>query len=222
MRFLCRFCLLVMLSGCASAIEATDSANLDVHVENLAEPIEVDGASFRIRRATGPDTFALVERVRQRWNAEGSAPRVLQSGGWHLISRWSGDSSEVLQWRTTDGNGEAVHSRFRPIAGRRRARPAPFTLPANCAWGRSIAGHAGDSNYFQLTGYCKGSPETGRTALLAMLREADWQVKAGDASMLKVTRDEREATLVVARGNDAAGYGLIWIDVREAKQSGLP
>lgn len=208
--------VLMWLPGGASAFETADIAGLDVHVEALPDPVVVDGASFLIRRATGPSTSELVERVRLRWVAQGSATRAFQSGPWRVISRWSGDTSEVLQFRTVEGIPEAVHSTYRPDTGKARVRSAPFSLPANCAWGRSISGRTSGSAYEQLSAYCRGSPETGRKSMLALLREAGWQVQGTGMSAFHVTRTDHEALLVIARTTGGGGYGLIWMDVLES------
>jgi len=209
------FWLLVLLPGPVKAFEVSDLAGLDLQVDSVSEPVQVDGAVFRIRRATGASVADLVERIRQRWRAQGSPARESQAGGWHLLARWRGQTSEVLQWRVADDGPEAVLSTYLPGSTAVRSTRPPFVLPGNCAWGRTVSGDAGNTEFEQHSAYCTGSSRRGWAGILVQLGRSGWRVNAATAESVHASRRGHQAVLTLAAPAGHAGFSLVWVDTHE-------
>lgn len=209
------FWLLAVLPGPVTAFEVSDLAGLDLQVDAMSEPVQVDGAVFRIRRASGAAVADLVERIRQRWRTQGSPMRESKAGDWHLLSRWRGQTSEVLQWRVADDGPEAVLSTYLPGSAAVRITRIPFTLPGNCAWGRIISGRAGSAMFEQHSAYCTGSSRPGWAGILAQLARSGWHVNASTAESVHAIRRGRQAVLTRAARAGNAGFALVWVETIE-------
>lgn len=212
--------LLTLLPGPVLAFEANDLAGLAIQVDALPEPVRVDGATFRIQRAVGASAPELVERIRQRWQAQGSLVRESTAGTWRLLSRWRGQTSELLQWRIAEQGPEVVLSTYQPGSAGAPSRQSAFQLPANCAWGRTISGKAGQAAFEQSSAYCTGSPRSGWTGIVGQLKRSGWRVLSSTAVSVHADRRDHHAVLTLASRSGEAGFGLVWLDMSEPAGEG--
>lgn len=195
----------------ATALEGRDARGLDVRVERMVEPVEVDGMALLVQRATGPDVAALARRVGERWRAAGSPVRELAQGGWRMASRWDAGHAELIQWRGTGDAAELLYSRM--DARRQPAPPAavPPQLPRRCTWGRRISGIAAGMRYQQRTARCRGAPATVMSELRVGLPAGGWQLREVSPRALQVARGAERALVTLVPGRSEAECWLAWI-----------
>jgi hypothetical protein len=201
----------------AVAFEPRDSRGLDVAIEKIAEPLEVDGLQMAVQRATGPDVGRLAERVGERWRSAGSPLRDLSQDGWQMLSRWNGSQAELLQWRGQGRTAELLFSTFDTRQRVSRVQAPPLRLPARCTWGRQVAGLADGMRYLQRTAACRGPVGALLPELRALLTATAWQWRETSAGSFHVAQGDTRA----AAGRSKAECWLVWVGepaVREARQ----
>lgn len=188
------------------------TAGLNVAVDRIPEPIEVDGVAMTALRVTGRDVSLLALRLEASWRAQGSQVKVIQHGGWTLLSRLSGPRSEVIQWRMSSGTSELLWSSADIT---RSASPVPdagISLPTGCVWNRSISGRDRQRQYLQRSARCTQSRHVLSQQLQSSLPKTGWRiVNAADGSLLV----ERLGTqgLISLTAEDDLGAWLTWLRV---------
>lgn len=203
-----------------AALEPRDGYGLDVRIEAIAEPIEVDGLSLLIQRATGPDVDKLARRVSDSWRAAGSSVQQLSDGGWQMVSRWQGKHTELLQWRGAGPAAELLYSRLDAYRVTAPPRFAELPLPARCAWGRQIAGRAGSNRYQQRTALCRGTTAAVVPELQALLAGDGWQWRLAAAGVMEVSRGPVQGLVVLGTGPGKAQCWLTWVGHEPASGAG--
>lgn len=203
---------LCLIAAPVAAIERHDTAGLELTVEVVEELVEVDGLGVRIVRASGQSVPELARRITARWQAEGSAIRALREGGWQLRSRWNRGRSEVLQWRDGPAPVELLHSQLQPDPRRAARQADPFSLPATCAWGRSIRADSGRKPYRQQSALCRASVQQVLPLVRVTLAASGWQIQAESAASLQLARGSSLARLSLIPGGNGTGSWLVWVD----------
>lgn len=195
----------------AAALETRDATGLDVAIEPIAEPIEVDGLPLTVRRATGPGVAILVLRIGERWLAAGAPVRRLSQGGWQMLSRWDGGHAELLQWRGEGATAELLYSRFDARRRPTSVGAPPLHLPVRCAWGRQVAGKAAGVRYQQLTARCRGTAAALMPDLRVSLNADGWQWQETAPGALQVARGASRGMLILVPGRNDSDCWLAWV-----------
>lgn len=206
--------LLLQPSSMAMAMQARDFSGLPVQVEAIAEEVVVDGVALRITRAEGRGVAELAHRIQARWRSEGSEVLEQQVPGWQAVSRLHRGKSELIQWRGTDAAGRLLHSLLATSLPPQRGTPAPFVLPAPCAWGRVIEGRAGDSRFEQRSGRCTVAASQVSGALQSRLQAQDWSVSGQADTGWELERAGALARLTLSEGPGRRQSSLVWISVQ--------
>lgn len=206
------FAALALTAPTCWSSEADMTAGLDIAVDRIPEPIEVDGVAMTVLRATGGDVSLLAQRFETSWRAQGSDLKVIQHDGWTLLSRLHGSRSEVVQWRMNPGTPELLWSSADIVRSARAIPDAGIPLPAGCAWSRSVSGRDRQRQYLQRSARCTQSGHLLSQQLQGSLPKMGWRiVNATDDSLLV----EQQGTqgLVALTPMGSAGAWLTWLRV---------
>lgn len=193
------------------------SAGLAITLEQVPEPVAVDGVSITIQRATGKDVPALVRRIEESWQNEGSQVTRLAHGNWNITSRFKGASSEVLQWNTGNPLPELLLSVLDVRSAVRPAIPTGLQLPPGCAWSRSISGSSVNQSYLQRSARCLQSISTLSAQLQKSLPAQGWRVLAVTDSGIQIKRNGADGFLSFASVPGDSAIWLSWLRVEPGR-----
>lgn len=211
------------LLGAALALAGRESAAFDAHltaglavsVEEVREPVSVDGVSMQLRRITGKDVPALVRRFDAFWRSQGSETRSMQHGIWTLRSRMHGAKVEVLQW-SNSGVPEMLWSLL--DTGALQSVPeAEVALPAQCRWGRSVSGSAAQRRYVQRSARCMLSMSELSARLQQELPLQGWLVRSASQRGLLIERQGDEALISLSQVPKDPATWLVWLHVQGSR-----
>jgi hypothetical protein len=204
--------LLVLIAPAyAFGLDTSDTRGLAIGVERIPEPLVVDGMTVHVSTARGPDVPALAERLEKRWRSGDSDLQRSQYGDWHVLSRWKGTRSEVLQWRIAGADSELHMSTL--DASRRPVLVAgpPAILPAGCKWGRTIEGRVSGGRYSQHSALCQGMRAMVGDRLSAMLAKQGWSMRVVGPHAWDVLRRGATGRVFVAEGGSVNVSAVVWI-----------
>lgn len=189
------------------------TAGLNITVDRIPEPVEVDGVAMTVQRATGTDVMRLARRLEASWRVQGSEIRTLQQGEWTLLSRLSGSRSEVIQWRASAATRELLWSSINVAATASSIPDAGISLPTGCTWGRSVSGSGRQQRYLQRSARCTQSGSVLSRQLRRSLPHLGWRiVNATDGSLLVEQKGMQGlVSLTVHPGEQ--GTWLTWLRV---------
>jgi hypothetical protein len=207
--------LLLALPPAAASIEARDSRGLAVVVESIAEPMSVNGLPVHVARAHGPEVPILAQRIAERWRTEQSIAQQIRHREWHILGRWNGTRSEVLQWRGEGVGAELLLSWFDTTHRPRAPTVPPLELPFQCTWTRTVEGEAQGRRYSQHLARCGAAPDRVTSMLQAALARQDWSVLHHRGHEWDVARQRHGARVAVVPGDTPAESAVIWISMPE-------
>jgi hypothetical protein len=203
----------VLASPVSVAFESRLAAGLAVAIERVPEPVAVDGVPMTLQRVTGAGVPELVRRIEELWRSQGSEVRALNQGVWILRSRMQGTKSEVMQWRNGLDISELLWSSL-DAAGQVQPIPeAGLTLPAGCAWGRSVAGSSGQHHYLQRTARCTHALRELSMQLQRTLPPQGWRLRTANDHALVLERQGVEGILSLAAQPGDPATWLTWLRV---------
>jgi hypothetical protein len=214
-RWLMTFVGLALMTPAGWCFGIDMTAGLNITVDRIPEPVEVDGIAMTVQRATGTDILKLARRLEASWRAQGSEVRALQQRDWTLVSRLSGSRSEVIQWRVSPATPELLWSSFDMAATARSIPDAGISLPTGCAWGRSVSGSGRQQRYLQRSARCTQSGSVLSRQLCRSLPHLGWRiVNATDESLLVEQKGMQGlVSLTVHPGEQ--GTWLTWLRVEQ-------
>jgi hypothetical protein len=205
----------VFILAAASAINPADAgidarlaAGLSVRIEQIRDPVAVEGVQMIVQRATGAGVPQLAIRLEDSWRRQGSEVQVHQGGGWAVRSRIRGSRSEVLQWRDATDSPELLVSIVDLLAPVRTVPSTGMNLPAGCVWSRSVYGQSGAKNYFQRSARCPQSRQRLILQLKRSLETQGWEVLVATDSGMQVRRSGSEGFLSLS---DQEGDKSTWV-----------
>jgi hypothetical protein len=206
---------LFVLPPVAACIEARDSRGLAVVVESIAEPVAVNGLPVHVTRAHGPEVATLAQRIADRWRSERSMAQQIQHQGWHVLSRWNGVRSEVLQWRNEGAEAELLFSWLDATQKPRVMAAPPLALPFHCAWSRTVEGESRRGRFSQHLAHCRAAPNRLAPEIAAALARKNWIVVHRRGQEWDVVRERQQARVVVVAGVSPEESALIWTSMPE-------
>lgn len=205
--------VLLMSPAAAAALDGHLYRGLDVVVDEIGEPVVVDGVQMAIQRFSGSGVPELANRVESSWKSHGSVIRSMQQGRWTLRSRMRAGASEVVQWRADPGGPELVWSSVDVTAPVHAAIDTRLSLPATCIWGRSVSGRSVAGAFLQRSARCS----LPLRELLASLRNSTaaqgWRVRSATNNGLLLDRPGAEGMLSLSRSAAEQVSWLSWLHV---------
>ncbi len=217
MKAIAALLLLCCVARSAGALESRDVRGLQVTLEAIAEPVQVDGVSMRLQVATGPDVQRLAARIEQRWRAEGSVVERQQAASWQVRARLERGRNEVIQWRGAGDAAQLLHSTVDVMRAPATAAPPPFALPAGCTWLRSVRGAAGRERFEQRTATCGMSAERVITSLHGLLSAQGWTIEHAGPDGARLMHAGSEGLLRVTAGEGVGRSTLAWLGLRTGR-----
>ena len=203
--------LLVLVPLPAAAFRPADTAGLALAIEEIREPVQLNGMSVQIQLARGIDVPALVERIARRWRAGGEPVLPLAHGDWSMLSHWEGPLAQLLQWRGSGESAELIWSSLEVTQA--RIAPAPrIPAPNGCIWGGNLRIPGPQGDFFQRTARCTGNRRAARAWLVDSFRSDGWAVTAAGTDMLRLMRPGTQAHLVIGNDTSRSGYWLVWTE----------
>lgn len=154
-----------------------------VTAQRLPTVIRVNGVAIEVQRFEGASVPALAVATERQWGV--SAQR---QGSWWQLARVQGAWSEVLQWRQSGANHEALYSRLLLTRGISTPPRRVLALPAGCGDEQQLDIGDAYQPVLQLTARCSGSPLALRAAMQRAASRAGWQPIAATGSTLHWTR----------------------------------
>jgi hypothetical protein len=201
----------LLLTPVAHAFDAAMAAGLAITIDQIPEPMNVDGLALSAQRATGKDVAELARRIEARWREQGSAVKAVQHGDWSMRTRFQGTYSEVLQWRGSGATAELLLSSVN-VQHVGAATPEPLLmLPSGCTWLRSVSGGRAGRRFLQRSARCKRTASELVVLLRSNASQQGWRVRSSSDAGMLLDRAGAEALLSLSPDPSAAGTWLVWL-----------
>ena len=208
--------LLLLMPFQAGALQRLDTAGLALTIDEIPEPLQLDGMPVRITRVRGRDVPALVERIAVRWRASGLPLLPLTHEGWSMLSHWEGQRSQLLQWRGTGESAELLWSSLDVAKARPSPAAAPIPVPMGCSWSGELRIPGPQGALLLGSARCEGNRNAAHAWLIEALKSDGWELASVGADLLRLSRSGTAATLVSGDDVSRPGYWLVWTEERPA------